>query len=220
MSVNVNYGGETIAQLSTGQKATLSCEGKQMEDDVEVIYEGEEIVATSGVQTINGKTLQFFVGTKSEYGRLTTAEKEELLAVITDDESKEQLQGLLDGTISASKALNDAEGRAIHTSYVKKSEFENGYYAPQEVKLSSGKGTISLAVGIYAIRESSMNTTFVLAINGSKSYNYSSLGGYNNDSYLIEYYNGEVTLKTKSASESGFSTFVNGNGTLTITRIA
>ena len=70
------------------------------------ILDGEDGAAGSAdsVTTINDKTLKFFVGETSEYNELSDDEKTDLLAVITDDTSKEDLAGLKDGTVVANRA--------------------------------------------------------------------------------------------------------------------
>lgn len=73
------------------------------------------------IKTVNGKRLKFFFGEQSEYEALTDAEKDDLLAIITNDTSKEALENaiavlqknyealtesLADGSFEVAKAKN------------------------------------------------------------------------------------------------------------------
>lgn len=94
---------------------------------------GERVTALESknveqVATVNGKTLKFFVGETSEYNAYE--EKDDLLALLTDDTSKTDLSDvvdkvtkLLNGDTAAKKAEQDAESNVISTTYTKKTDF-------------------------------------------------------------------------------------------------
>lgn len=114
----------------TAHTATIN-DGKDGSD-------GEDGAAGSAdsVTTINDKTLKFFVGETSEYNELSDDEKTDLLAVITDDTSKEDLAGLKDGTVVANRAT-------ALSPFVSAFTIKNGV----------AQSTVNLPSGLYVLHD-------------------------------------------------------------------
>lgn len=99
----IEYNGNTIANLSTGDTATLECSGQKMVDAVKVSVNEDMEITT--VHTINGSELKFFVGTQAEYDALPTSDKQNLFAIISDDKTKDELYAQIDGLETAMTTL-------------------------------------------------------------------------------------------------------------------
>ena len=110
--------------LTDGKKQTFEVTNGKDGKDGEKGEKGEK-----GNLTIDGRELNFFIGTQDEYDELTDAEKENLLAIIEDDDTAEEIDGLKDdvvglknGSVTAKKAECDGNGDIISESYVRKDE--------------------------------------------------------------------------------------------------
>lgn len=110
--------------LTDGKKQTFEVTNGKDGKDGEKGEKGEK-----GNLTIDGRELNFFIGTQDEYDELTDAEKENLFAIIEDDDTAEEIDGLKDdvvglknGSVTAKKAECDGNGDIISESYVRKDE--------------------------------------------------------------------------------------------------
>ena len=110
--------------LTDGKKQTFEVTNGKDGKDGEKGEKGEK-----GNLTIDGRELNFFIGTQDEYDELTDAEKENLFAIIEDDDTAEEIDGLKDdvvglknGSVTAKKAERDGKGDIISETYAKKDE--------------------------------------------------------------------------------------------------
>lgn len=109
-------------------------------------YTGNGIVI--GVKTINDTILKFFVGTQEEYDALTTDQKENLFALITDDKTKDgiltEIENLNNGLTSGSIVVKKARQLDVVDLTTVESPDLNNYKTPgwyrffQESSVSTG----------------------------------------------------------------------------------
>ena len=61
--------------------------------DNETVYRNPATgkITAIGIKTINGADLRFFVGTQAEYNALTAQQKDDLFAIISDDNTKQEM---------------------------------------------------------------------------------------------------------------------------------
>lgn len=116
------------------------------------------------IKTINGLPLKFFVGAQSEYDELSTADKQNLFAIITNDTTKEGLQTAIEELQNAVKGVktrvNNIENGATVVENAKNAK--NANYATEALKATSVIGeqlstsilakVITLNDGIYDYR--------------------------------------------------------------------
>lgn len=136
---NCKYEGMTKEQILTAIAQAVS-EGKISNIDTGFI---------TTIKTINGAPLKFFVGTQAEYEALTTDQKHNLFAIITNDTTKADINEILE---TLTKELDDAkiniadimENFAKLSSAFTQTGSINGYPI-----YSFGKGTILTYLAIY-----------------------------------------------------------------------
>lgn len=138
-----------------------------------------------GVKTVNGTLLRFFVGTQELFDTLTSVQKENLFAIITDDPTKEDLLRRLSNlenavsaipTLNSYKMLNDGAG--YYSIYIKNPGMvvnmgiiywegvtaQTVTYTPSITRVGSGNVLehISLAIGVnggISITKATNNST-------------------------------------------------------------
>lgn len=84
-------------QLVTESGKVLS-EVDCLKPDGDTIYRNGKTgeISAIGVKTVGGRDLRLFVGTKAEYDALTPSQKQNLFAIITDDNNKQEIWDAID----------------------------------------------------------------------------------------------------------------------------
>lgn len=161
----------------------------------EVPHKEELNLIRSTILTINGVDLKFFVGSQEVYDALTAEAKENLLAVITDDKTEEEIKeeiadirtGLANGTlvpaeaVHATKATQDGDGNIIPKTYAKISALLTGELQPetavnaQRAKIVDGNWT--------ELGELEEGSGYPLSAEGAYLISYKTLPGEQNSHY-------------------------------------
>lgn len=96
-------------RLVTESGAVVSEVDALIADD-DTIYRDSSTGTASvlGIKTVNGGVLHLFVGTKEEYHALTNIQKQDLFAIITDDETKEEILSTLNAWRNGTEAVAKA----------------------------------------------------------------------------------------------------------------
>ena len=113
--------------LTDGKKQTFEVtNGKDGKD-------GEK--GEKGNLTIDGRELNFFIGTQDEYDELTDAEKENLFAIIEDDDTAEEIDGLKDDVVGLKEdveGLKNGNGEQKQFALERSYEFADKYISYRE----------------------------------------------------------------------------------------
>jgi hypothetical protein len=93
-------------QLATLAGDEVSAVDDLLPDDVTITRDTTSgCGSVRGIYTITNELLRIFRGTQAQYNKLTDSQKENVHPIITDDPTKANVAGLLDGSVSAAKAI-------------------------------------------------------------------------------------------------------------------
>ena len=97
-------------QLVTDSGNLLSEVDYMLADD-ETIYRDEATgkICVIGIRTVTGALFKLFIGDTPLYNTLTPAQKENLFAILTDDKTKEKIEGAISKIISGETVVGKAK---------------------------------------------------------------------------------------------------------------
>ena len=183
-SCDTEYCGTHIGGIASGDKDyTLTVKDGQLQlvtesgavvSEVELVFPDDRTIFRDdntgkahimGVETVNDQLLHFFVGTKAEYDALTEERKKKLLAIVTDDMVKEDVNTKLRQYEAAGRQFTSGCNHIIYDySLTEQWGLELSYLIRPEktvddiiglgvsgiVRVKNDDGTFDLAIDFFA----------------------------------------------------------------------